>query len=285
MADAMLDDFGGAWTAAKLKILAGYLDAYTTALKNTPFSLIYIDAFAGDGQLRSKLDEEMQGFITGSPQIALDVENKPFDKLYFNELNRKMFKRLEDLKRDRADRDIHNFNSDANEFTQSVLTQIDWRSHRGVIFLDPFATEVKWETMKQIASFSALDTWVLFPVSAVSRILPTSKEPGDVFKQWVDRLNIIFGGKDWRRIYEERTQSNFPIADFIARDEGAEAVKQIAEIYKDTLKELFDNRLLNSSRTLYGPNNAPLFEFIFCAGHPKGISAAHRIAKHLIDKI
>jgi len=284
MADAMLDDFGGAWTATKLKILAGYLDAYTTALKNTPFSLIYIDAFAGDGQLRSKMDEEVQGFITGSPRIALKVENKPFDKLYLNELDSDMFKRLEDLERAYPNR-VHIFNSDANKFTQCVLKQIDWISHRGVIFLDPFATEVKWETMKQIASFNALDTWVLFPVSAVSRMLPTSKEPGEVFKQWVDRLNTIFGNADWHRNYEERTKASLQIEDVIARDKGVQAVKQIAQIYKDRLKELFGARLLNASKTLNGPNNAPLFEFIFCAGHPKGISAAHRIAKHLIDKI
>jgi len=284
MSSAMLENFGGVWTVKKLEILAGYLDAYTTALKNKSFSLVYIDAFAGDGQLRSKLDEEVRGFITGSPRIALKVENKPFDKLYFNELNRKMFKRLEDLERAYPSR-VHIFNSDANEFTQSVLTQIDWISHRGVIFLDPFATEVKWETMKQIASFNALDTWVLFPISAVSRMLPTSKEPGEVFTQWVDRLNTIFGNADWHRIYEERTQGSLQIEDFIARDKGVQAVKQIAQIYKDRLKELFGARLLNASKTLNGPNNAPLFEFIFCAGHPKGIPAAHRIAAHIIDKI
>ena len=38
-------DFGGPWTQEKLKILERYLDAYTTALKNQPFKLVYIDAF------------------------------------------------------------------------------------------------------------------------------------------------------------------------------------------------------------------------------------------------
>ncbi|MDE0205517.1 MAG: three-Cys-motif partner protein TcmP [Candidatus Tectomicrobia bacterium] len=39
--------FGGPWTQEKLDILRRYLDAYTTALKNQPFTLTYIDAFAG----------------------------------------------------------------------------------------------------------------------------------------------------------------------------------------------------------------------------------------------
>jgi len=44
-------DFGGPWTQHKLKILELYLDAYTTALKNQPFKLVYIDAFAGTGHI------------------------------------------------------------------------------------------------------------------------------------------------------------------------------------------------------------------------------------------
>ena len=39
--------FGGPWTQEKLDILRRYLDTYATALKNQPFTLAYIDAFAG----------------------------------------------------------------------------------------------------------------------------------------------------------------------------------------------------------------------------------------------
>ena len=42
--------FGGPWTEEKLAILKKYLDTYTTVLKNQPFRLIYIDAFAGTGK-------------------------------------------------------------------------------------------------------------------------------------------------------------------------------------------------------------------------------------------
>ena len=39
--------FGGPWTQEKLDILRRYLDTYTTALKNQPFTLTYIDALPG----------------------------------------------------------------------------------------------------------------------------------------------------------------------------------------------------------------------------------------------
>ena len=41
--------YGGEWTHQKLDILEDYLNAYTTALKNQHFRLLYIDAFAGTG--------------------------------------------------------------------------------------------------------------------------------------------------------------------------------------------------------------------------------------------
>ena len=46
--------FGGPWTQEKLEILRQYLDTYTTVLKNQPFNLTYIDAFAGSGWYRDR---------------------------------------------------------------------------------------------------------------------------------------------------------------------------------------------------------------------------------------
>ena len=46
--------FGGEWTQEKLDILHRYLDAYTTALKDQNFRLIYVDAFAGEGYYEPK---------------------------------------------------------------------------------------------------------------------------------------------------------------------------------------------------------------------------------------
>ena len=76
--------FGGPWTQEKLEILRRYLDAYTTALKNQPFDLWYIDAFAGSGWYRDQgvdpssaygdFDELRQGSAT----IALGNKEQAF---------------------------------------------------------------------------------------------------------------------------------------------------------------------------------------------------------------
>ena len=135
--------YGGQWTFEKLNILERYLDAYTTVLKNNPFKLIYIDAFAGTGYISPVNDnKEVKKFIAGSATRAINIGNKPFDKLIFIEKNINRYNDLENLRQNNPDREIIVKNSDANTFLQNL--QMDWRGWRGVLFLDPFATEVEW---------------------------------------------------------------------------------------------------------------------------------------------
>ena len=89
-------------------------------------------------------------------------------------------------------------NSEANEFLYGL--DEDWLRWRGVLFLDPFATEVEWRTIEKIAGFKALDAWMLFPVSAIVRMLPRSKRPDDITGGCVTRLTKVFGDESWREL-------------------------------------------------------------------------------------
>ena len=71
--------FGGEWTRIKLDKLESYLNIYTTALKYQPFTLHYVDAFAGTGQ---RDDEETNSdslleleALKGSVRRALECKN------------------------------------------------------------------------------------------------------------------------------------------------------------------------------------------------------------------
>ena len=75
--------FGGEWTIEKLSILSDYLDFYLNALKNQPFKKVYIDAFAGSGEIETRDGTEQ---ITGSIRLALQAKNK-FDRYIFIEKN------------------------------------------------------------------------------------------------------------------------------------------------------------------------------------------------------
>lgn len=271
--------YGGSWTEKKLEILERYIDAYTTALKNKPFQLIYIDAFAGTGYVETQ-DKDANDFINGSAARAVGITDKAFDKLIFIENDQNRCRELENLRQAHFDRDIQIEYLDANEYFSSL--QQDWDYRRGVLFLDPFATQVQWSTIEKIASFNALDTWILFPTYAVTRILPTSRKPDDISSRWADRLTDVFGNEGWRNLYQPSLQGNLFGEVEHVRDRGIDG---LISIYKRNLESLFGNRFLKESATLKNSKNSALFEFLFCVGNPSGIAPAKRIAKHILEHI
>lgn len=102
--------FGGDWTSAKLGVLAKYLAAYTTALKDKPsaehpFRKAYVDAFAGTGYRSMQRDEDAarnllfpdlaeaapQELLDGSARLALKTRPR-FDRyIYFNNRLKSVF--------------------------------------------------------------------------------------------------------------------------------------------------------------------------------------------------
>ena len=272
-------NFGGQWTIDKLNILEEYLDFYTTALKNQPFKLMYLDVFAGTGEISLRdEDEDAQAFIEGSAKRAINITDKPFDRLIFVEKDSQRYARLKSLRKENPSRDIRTKNTDANSFLKDL--QENWKSWRGVLFLDPFATEVEWATIEKIAGFNALDTWILFPVSSIGRMLPKSKKPEDISDKWVDCLNRIFGDRSWEKLYSPDPQLSLWEAKQYQRKPGVDG---IIKIYTDKLRCLFGSRYLVTSKTLMNSRNSPLFEFMFCAGNPSGAKLAKKAASYILN--
>ena len=299
--------FGGDWTRDKLSILKDYLTNYTTVLKKKPFTLIYIDAFAGSGRFslrhqaepsgpylfdetkgqgperiavtsqRSSVrgeDSEFLEFLDGSTRIAAGITDRPFDELVFIEKNRARSDQLIDRFHDPR---IAVHNSEANTFLQNL--DRNWASHRGVLFLDPFGTQVEMRTLRRIASMEALDTWILFPVGTIARLLPRKLEANPSAAPYAERLISVFGDDSWKNLYRRSDQSTLFGPEEYIREKGH---SQILELYMEKLEQIFGDRLLSKTRPLKNSRNSTLFEFIFCAGNPSGIGPAHRIADHII---
>lgn len=268
--------FGGKWTKQKLEILQKYLDSYTTALKKQQFKLVYIDAFAGTGSISIK-EEEVKQYIDGSARVALSISNKKFDELVFVEKKKKKIKKLKELQQEYQDRNIKIKHDDANCYIQKMHR--DWSSWRGVLFLDPFGAAVEWSSIKRIAEFKALDMWILFPISAITRMMPERKHP-DKYPGWSKKLTRVFGNDDWQTLYSDAPTLDGGIS-HDTRISGNIATN-IVSMYKRQLGKVYGKRLLNEScRLTY--NNTPMFELIFCVGNPKGIKPAKRIAKYILE--
>lgn len=289
--------FGGTWTQAKLEILQRYLTAYTLALKDKGFHLVYIDAFAGTGGVDTAAEEEVQPeglfptqdvlerrkFHDGSARIALQLD-RPFDSYWFVEQNRSRHRELQDT----MECEFPNFRErmeflqgDANEALPRILERHDWRSSRGVVFIDPYGANVDFETLRAISRVPALDVWLLFPLGqAINRLL--MKDPRNIPAAWASRLDRVFGTKDWRTaFYKKHTQPMLF---------GMEEIENkvcdwdtITEFYKKQLEDVFA-KVARDAKMLRNSSNIPLFAFIFAMSNPspKAQGLALRIANYIL---
>jgi len=269
--------FGGDWTIEKLGILSNYLDFYLVALKNQSFNKIYIDAFAGTGYIKVGDSEEL---IEGSAKLALNATNK-FDKYIFIEKNKKFAKELNDLvATDYSDlTDIITVkNEDCNTALQEICKTIDWRYNRATLFLDPYATEVRWNTLKTIAATKAIDVWYLFPLSAANRMMKKDKK---IDETWKARLDMVFGDNGWENeFYKVNPQLNFFGDDSFIKEVNTEALK---EYICKRLETIFP-AVSHIPRILYNTKNSPLFLFCFAISNdnPKAIGLAMKVADHIL---
>ena len=229
--------FGGPWTREKLEILSKYLDAYTTALKEQAFQLIYVDAFAGAGSYQVGLNYtedygDFQELHNGSPRIALGILDKPFDRLLFIERDPDRCVALENLRASFPDRRIEIRNEDANDALPDFCGKLG-NYDRAVVFLDPFATQVSWATVERLARTEKIDCWILFPLMAIERMLPTSKEPSEALARQLDR---IFGGREhWADFYNESPQQRLSLVDEGPLQESRRGSEQISARYRKRL--------------------------------------------------
>lgn len=272
--------FGGPWTVEKLNILSDYLDFYVQALKNQPFNLIYIDAFAGTGKIKIG-DEDDFVEIDGSAKLALDSKIS-FDKYYFIEKKKSFAKELNQLITDEySDKKsiIEVINDDCNNALRKLCDSIDWSQNRAVLFLDPYATDVNWETLRIIANTKSIDVWYLFPYSAANRML---KINGEIDESWKAKLISIFGSNDWENeLYNEDPQINLFGDSHVVKSNQKEALKNYIEKRLNTIFPYVSKK----SRILCNKNNSPLFLFCFAVSNdsPKAWGLAAKVANHIFD--
>ncbi len=276
--------FRGPWTREKLGILKRYLDAYTTALKDSRFNLIYVDAFAGSGTWRSEIGympddyDDFQEIHLGSAGLALEVDDKPFDRLLFIEKDAARSLDLDCMRLEHRGRNIEVRNGDANEELPLFCRNMG-NYDRAVVFLDPFATEVQWSTVEVIASMKKIDCWILFPLMAIARLMPRDNEPSPTHSA---RLDSVFGGREhWGNFYQPQAQLPLFGDPSVERLGGSD---QIASLYQQRLQEIFA-QVANGSRRLLNTRNSPLFELFFAPGNPAGAPIAVRIADHILKNL
>ena len=287
--------FGGYWSDRKLKALAEYLHSYTTALKNTPFRLVYIDAFAGAGLRpipRKDSDDyflftddegtnENPTYRHGSPLIALQ-NLPPFHEFIFVERDSDSICKLKSevtAMPEATGKLIQFIQGDSNKKLMEI-TCSDWRSRRAVAFLDPFALDVDWSTIEAIAKTQAIDMWLLFPAMAVNRMLPRN---GEIPLVWENRLNRLFGEDDWRKVFYQKPMETDMFGDLFPASKTPRIFEDLSGYITKRLSSIFV-KAHQTPLVLKNSMGSPLFLLCFASGNPRGAPIALDIAQHIINK-
>ena len=279
--------FGGPWTEIKLEILRKYLHFYTTALKDQPFELLYIDAFAGTGSRTSLIPgvpilerEEEKITLDGSARIALTLE-QPFDRYLFIEEKTKRIKELEKIRAEFPDKYIKVEKADANSVLAELAGKPIWDSNkfRGVIFLDPYGLQVSWYTLKAISATRSFDVWYLFPISGVCRQAPKDYTKMEEYKK--EALDKLFGTREWEKAFYTKVvrQGLFETTEETIRKL---TIQQMEEWVSSRLKEIFPY----VSKPAVLPKTGPqLYSLYFCVANPepKAIGLAKKAANFILE--
>ena len=275
--------FGGPWTLIKLAVLESYLSGYTKALKNQPFKLYYIDAFAGSGHCDIG-DGSAVRRIAGSARIAAGIQ-PPFHQLILIEDSAARAAELASKMQPYGQR-ARVVRGEANEQLPALCRSIPWTRARAVLFLDPYGCNVAWSTLERIAATAAIDVWYLFPLSGLYRQLAHDASAIDADKR--QAITRILGSEDWM----QALYAPPPTPDMFDEmpDNRTADVSGITEYVTSRLKSIFP--LVLKPRVLRGNDStgrvglgAPLFALYFASANPspKSIGLCRRIAQGVLD--
>ena len=252
---------------------------------------MYIDAFAGTGSRTETkavlpfMGEGDESFVEvstpGSARIALETKPEFHHVLFIEKDQRK----ADTLKRVLAEYPCSRAQvreGDANEIVQRTCNRYRWHEERmrGVIFLDPYGMEVRWETVEAIAKTEALDCWYFFPLSGLYRNAP--KDPNKLDQPKIDALNRVFGTTTWRQEWYQTERQTDIFGDLVEDERRAFTVDHIEEWVRKRLKGVFKGGVLKPMR-LHHANGAPMASLFFAISNPN--KAAVRLATDIAGYI
>ncbi|GAA0840947.1 hypothetical protein GCM10009113_06720 [Marinobacter szutsaonensis] len=278
-------EFGGVWTRVKLSILQDYVHFFTTALRRKGFKLHYADAFAGTGTQSAKTKGGHDLLIPsedfeGSVRVALGLKH-PFDVYHFNDLSSEHVSELKRLASDYPEREVRVTQLDANDFVKDFCASLT-HNDRAILFIDPYSTELEWETLHDVALSGRIDLWMLFPLSALLRMTPK----GGVKPEWEEKLNKLLGTDQWiKELY--RPKPSPQIEDLF----GAEVEDETERLNVEGVSNYIRSRLMQQFPyaaqpvTLYN-NGHPLFLFCFAVSNNSkvAIALAEKVARSILTK-
>lgn len=279
-------------TKKKLDVLDHYLGFFPLALKTKGFQLLYVDAFAGTGEvLLAEADDTLlpgmgsgEEAIEGSAVRALKA-TVPFDRYVFIEKSKAKLAALKKELSDKFPGRIHlcEFRcADANYALKEICSTTNWQKTRAVVFLDPFGNQIEWETLEAISNTRASDVWYLFPSGlGIYRQIPKS---GTTQAKAAESITRMLGSDDWLRLFTKKTTSTNLLGESETAVERAATVEEITEYVISRLTTIFRGGVSEKYVALGGKSVA-WYSLLFAVSNPeqRAKDLAHKVARWIVD--
>jgi three-Cys-motif partner protein len=186
------------WTAIKLEYLDYYLQGYVQATKSAK-ETHYIDPFAGCGDC---IISDSGYPIQGSPWRALNAIPQ-FSQYHFVEKKGILAAHLQKTIFDCGFNNTHIYVGDCNDvIPREILPKIP-RDVPCFTFIDPYGLQLRWETMKALASHrrnGKVELLILYPYDmAISRLFSLAKKKPAIHC----RLTSFYGDESWKMQFEQ----------------------------------------------------------------------------------
>lgn len=275
--------FGGDWTEEKLECVSKYLHSYTQIMKDREFHFAYIDAFAGTGyrELKHNEDiEEIPRFLAGSARKALEV-NPPFREYVFIEEDKDGYTTLKNLANEFPNHNIECVNANANQYLINLCREREWRTNRGLVFLDPYGMQVEWRTIESIAKTRAIDLWLLFPIGmGVNRLL---RRDGKILSSERQTLDQFFGRDDWFDEFYQLARQGSLFNEEDELEKRDDILEEIEQYFLKCLESVFA-MVAKNPLPLRNSKNSLMYLLCFAAGNPNAPKALE-IAEDILEKM
>jgi three-Cys-motif partner protein len=222
----------------------------------------YIDPFAGPGKCRLR---ETTQVCLGSPLIALTAAH-PFTRYYFIDLDPDNIAALQErCSASSFAGYVECSIGDSNQIVPNIVDRISeldqkflpgqWSS-LNLAFLDPARIDLQWKTVETLAQLNRMDLVIHYPQMGLTRSMPQVFESSDDTK-----IDLFFGGREWREIYRKRRGRTRLHRELI--DHYKEKLRGLG--YAEVLRGDEPEPLMRNER-----RRAPLYRLIFASKHPLG---------------
>jgi three-Cys-motif partner protein len=265
-----VERYWGFWTRGKLDLLRRYLDAFTTASSLKANERVYLDLFGGQPLNRERVT---LADLDGSAKIALSIDNPPFTRLRFFELQPYAGRLRSSLVAHHHGRDFDVIPGDCNRTIAEALTSLRpyWWAPT-FAFVDPNGPDIHWSTLEALASFKKPTTtkteiWLLLAVGMFTRTL---RVDGDVRAEAATKLTKMYGTDDWWAIYRARVAG--ALSPGVAREE-------YVNLMRWRLQHVLGYRWTHPLE-IFNERGHSIYHMIFATDHRAG----HQIMTSLYDK-